>query len=102
MPGARGEGNKKEKTDLAALEQAGPCLSASVFQANRTQSLSYGCIVENPQTHEVSAEEAGWVPLLCALILPLIGLQTVLEPCGVGPSLVRQAAHALSASSLSL
>ena len=47
---------KKEETDPAALQLAGHCLGGSVFQANRTQSLNYGCIVENPQTHEVRAE----------------------------------------------
>lgn len=34
--------------------------SAAVFQANRTQSLNYGCIVENPQTHEVRGKGPGW------------------------------------------
>ncbi|KAK1336670.1 hypothetical protein QTO34_002704 [Cnephaeus nilssonii] len=38
--------------------------------ANRTQSLNYGCIVENPQTHE-----------------------RMLERYGVGPNLVKQVLH---------
>lgn len=41
--------------------RAGRSLSRpSVSQANRMQSLNYGCIVENPQTHEVRKEGAGW------------------------------------------
>lgn len=65
----RGEKESK-KTDLAALEQAGHCFGVSVFQANRTQSLNYGCIVENPQTHEVRAERGLAGFLLCVMIPP--------------------------------
>ena len=46
-------GKARKKIDLAALEQTGHCIDASIFQANRTQSLNYGCIVKNSQTHEV-------------------------------------------------
>lgn len=60
-----GGGKARKKIDLAALEQAGHCLDASIFQANRTQSLNYGCIVENPQTHEVRAKRELAGCLLC-------------------------------------
>lgn len=65
----QGRERKKEKTDLTALEQAGHCFGVSVFQANRTQSLNYGCIVENPQTHEVRAETGLAGFLLCIIML---------------------------------
>lgn len=64
-----GGGKERKKTDRAALEQAGHRLRVSVFQANRTQSLNYGCIVENPQTHEVRAER-GWLGAFSLLPTP--------------------------------
>lgn len=47
---------KNKKTALAPLKQQVTISDVFIFQANRTQSLNYGCIVENPQTHEVRAE----------------------------------------------
>lgn len=55
VPGAIGEG-KKDRGNRPCCSGASRSLSVCVFQANRTQSLNYGCIVENPQTHEVRAE----------------------------------------------
>lgn len=56
MPGAVGEGKKEKENSPGLLEQQVTVSDMFIFQANRTQSLNYGCIVENPQTHEVRAE----------------------------------------------